>query len=127
MNRPNTFNRRSWGEEHEELALKHLLGKGLKLVKKNFHFGKAGEIDLIMRDDEVWVFVEVKARRSHTFGLPEEAVTESKRRQIKRVARGFVHIMELKEYEARFDVIALDYVTGNKDQPEIRHSIDAFR
>lgn len=127
MNSSNNFDRRSWGEEHEELALNYLLEKDYRLVKKNFRLGRAGEIDIIMRDGELWVFVEVKARRNHTFGLPEDAVTESKRRQIKRIAKGFLHIMELKEYEARFDVVAVDYVTGREGRPEIRHHVDAFR
>ena len=120
-------NLRSWGAEGEEMALECLLQKGYRLVKKNFRFGRAGEIDLIMRDGEVWVFVEVKARRNRAFGAPEESITPAKRKQILRIARGFVHVMELTDYEARFDVIAIDYTTGSKGQPEIRHHIDAFR
>ena len=127
MNSSTLFNRRSWGADHEEIALDYLLQKNYRLVRKNFRFGKAGEIDLVMRDGDVWVFVEVKARRSHTFGRPEDAVTQSKRSQIKRIAEGFVHVMKMKEYEARFDVIAIDYVTGTQAEPEIRHHIDAFR
>ncbi len=126
MDSPDNFNHRSWGEEHEEFALAFLLQKGYRLVRKNFRFGKAGEIDLVMRDDEVWVFVEVKARRSHTFGLPEDAVNEAKRKQLRRIAKGFVHVMELSEYEARFDVVAVDYATGSGGEPEIRHHVNAF-
>ncbi|MGE3802638.1 MAG: YraN family protein [Candidatus Kapaibacterium sp.] len=126
MDAPKKLNVRAWGTEHEELALTFLLEKGYQLVKKNFRFGKAGEIDLVMRDGEVYVFVEVKARRSHTFGLPEEAVNEGKRKQIRRIAKGFVHVMDLKEYEARFDVVAVDYATGSEGKPEIRHHVDAF-
>jgi len=123
----NGVNRRSWGEEHEERALNYLLEKGYRLVKKNFRFGRQGEIDLILRDGEVWVFVEVKTRRSHVFGTPEEAVTPAKRKQLRKVAQGFAYVMGLTEYEARFDVVAIDYATGSGGRPEIRHLTDAFR
>lgn len=121
------FNRRSWGAEGEELALRCLQDKGYQLVRKNFRFGRAGEIDLVMRDGDVYVFVEVKARRSTQFGAPEDAVTPFKRKQIIRIAYGFFHVMKLTEYEARFDVIAIDYTTGKNGEPEIRHYVDAFR
>ncbi len=120
-------NRRSEGAGYEELALNYLIDQGYKLLKRNFHFGRAGEIDLVMKDGETYVFVEVKARRSHTFGTPEEAVTLGKRKQIRRVAEGFVHVHKLIDYTARFDVVAIDFVTGKPGEPEIRHHIDAFR
>ena len=120
-------NLRAWGVEQEAIALAYLLEKGYRLVKRNFTFGKAGEIDLVMRDREVYVFVEVKARKNHFRGTPEDAVDERKRTQLKRVARGFIHVSGLKSYEARFDVVAIDYATGAPGKPEIRHLIDAFR
>jgi len=119
-------NRRADGATFEELALRFLLERGYRLVKRNFRCGRTGEIDLVMRDGEIWVFIEVKGRRTHGFGLPEDAVTPSKRRQIRRVAEGFVHINNLREYQARFDVVAVDYATGIAGEPEIRHHVDAF-
>ena len=119
-------NRRSDGTAHEEIALRYLLDRGYTLIQRNFHFGRAGEIDLVMRDGDIHVFVEVKARRSHRFGLPEEALTPSKRRQIRKVAEGFIYVNGLTEYTPRFDVVAIDYVTGTGGEPEIRHHIDAF-
>jgi putative endonuclease len=126
MDDPLNINRRADGADNEQIALDYLLERGYRLVKKNFHFGRSGEIDLVMRDGEVYVFIEVKARRSREFGTPEDAVTPSKRKQIRRVAEGFVHVMELSDYEARFDVVAVDYVTGRDGEPEIRHFKDAF-
>ncbi|MEO5928633.1 MAG: YraN family protein [Candidatus Kapaibacterium sp.] len=119
-------NRRADGAIHEEIALEYLLGLGYTLVGRNFHFGRAGEIDLIMRDGAAYVFIEVKGRRSHGFGLPEEALTPAKRRQIRKVAEGFIYINKIAESEARFDVVAVDYVTGIGGKPEIRHHINAF-
>ena len=121
------FNRRAFGENHEELALVFLEEKGLVFVERNFHFGRYGEIDLVMRDRDTLVFVEVKARRSHRFGTPEDAVDRRKRAQIRKVARGYVHLRQLIDFVPRFDVIAIDYVTGTGGRPEIRHLVDAFR
>lgn len=126
MNVERKENRRADGSAHEERVLRYLLGRGYTLVRRNFHFGRAGEIDLVMRDGDTYVFVEVKARRSHGFGLPEEAVTPSKRRRVRRVAEGFIHINGLAGKNVRFDVVAIDYATGRGGQPEIRHYIDAF-
>jgi putative endonuclease len=119
-------NRRAEGADNERIALEYLLGLGYRLVRKNFRYGKVGEIDLVMRDREVYVFVEVKGRRTHQYGMPEEAVTPGKRQQVRRVAKGFVYVMDLTDYEARFDVVAVDYVTGHGGEPEVRHHIDAF-
>ena len=119
-------NKHEDGIYHEEIALGYLLERGYRLIKRNFRFGKLGEIDLVMRHGAVYVFVEVKARRSHDFGLPEEAVTPAKRRKIRKVAEGFIYINNLTDYEARFDVIAIDYLTGEDGRPEIRHYVNAF-
>lgn len=119
-------NRRSDGAEHEALALRYLLERGYRLVKQNFRFGRSGEIDLVMADGDVFVFVEVKCRRTHSHGTPEDAVTPAKRRRIRRIAEGFFYVMQIPAYEARFDMIAIDYVTGTSDHPEIRHHINAF-
>ena len=119
-------NKRSIGQEFEEIALAFLEKLGYRLVAKNFHFGRAGEIDLVMIDGDTYVFVEVKGRKSHTFGLPEEAVTPAKRKTIKQVARGFFYVNRTKRPIGRFDVVAIDYVTGSRGAPEVRHYQNAF-
>ena len=63
-----------WGEEY---ARKYLETKGLHFISKNVR-SPHGEIDLIMKDGETIVFIEVKTRASTTNGYPEEAITESK-------------------------------------------------
>jgi putative endonuclease len=122
-------NRRQDGAEHETLALRYLESKGLVLVRENFTFGKVGEIDLVMRDGATWVFVEVKCRRNYRFGPPEQSIPPSKQRVIRRVAEGFIHLWQLLDdphFEARFDVVAVDYVSGVDGRPEIRHLVNAF-
>ena len=64
------------GKRGEDIAARFLLEKGLALIARNFR-DKFGEIDIIAKDRETLVFVEVKTRRSHRFGLPQEAVTPS--------------------------------------------------
>ncbi len=80
---------------------------------------RGGEIDLIARDGDCLVFVEVKTRRSHQYGAPEESITSAKQAQIVRTARHYLarHPTDL---DVRFDVVALS-------QGEARLHRDAFR
>lgn len=73
------------GRAGEELAARFLLEKGWVLLERNWRGGGA-EIDLIFQDGQETVFVEVKTRRSHTSGYPEESITATKRRHIERAA-----------------------------------------
>lgn len=66
-----------FGQEAESKALNFLTNKGYKLLEKNYRFGKA-EIDLLMKDDNILVCVEVKARTSHFFGSPESFYHQKK-------------------------------------------------
>lgn len=122
----NAPNKRDLGSEFEDLALSFLQSLGYRLVQKNFRFGRTGEIDLVMLDGDVHVFVEVKGRRSHTYGLPEEAITQSKKSTMKKVAQGFFHVNRRVTPTGRFDVVAVDFVTGSNGKPEIRHYLNAF-
>ncbi len=117
------MNTHALGSENEDIAENYLTAKGYTILERNFHVGKSGEIDIICRDGNILVFVEVKSRRSYEYGTPEDAVTPSKRDTIRRTAQRYVHIHNANNCECRFDVIALDYVSGN---PEIRHWVHAF-
>ncbi len=93
------------GAYGEELAYRYLVNRGLLLRQRNFRT-RYGEIDLIMQDDQVIVFVEVKYRSSIRFGSPLEAVNLSKQRQIKKIAR--IYLTQLGcEPQCRFDVIGI--------------------
>lgn len=93
------------GQKGEELALKHLKEKGYEIVKTNWRFGKE-EIDIIAKNEEYLVIVEVKTRRSNYFGEPEIAVTKRKQRILIRAAHAFVTQREI-DLEVRFDIIAI--------------------
>ena len=90
----------------ESLAAKHLKARGCKILAQNYR-ARRGEIDIVVRDGEFTVFVEVKTRRSLKFGLPQAAVTLQKQRQISKVALAYLQTQNLLDAPCRFDVIAI--------------------
>ena len=90
----------------ESLAVKHLKARGCEILARNYR-ALRGEIDIIVRDGEFTVFVEVKTRRSLKFGLPQAAVTLQKQRQISKVALAYLQAQNLLDAPCRFDVIAI--------------------
>lgn len=110
------------GRVGEDDAVEFLLKKGYSVLKRNFRFGH-GEIDIIARDAEVLVFVEVKARWSVSHGEPEDAVTAAKRKQLRKTAEGYLYEYDCECVPCRFDVVAIDYTAP---EPELRHYVDAF-
>lgn len=117
---------RETGVLGEDLALGYLVGKGYEVVERNYRT-RLGEIDLILRGENVLVFVEVKTRRGRGFGDPLEAVTPGKRSRVRRMAEvylakqgpGFVEEFE----EIRFDAVG---VLVGRGANEISHVEDAF-
>ena len=113
------------GRYGEQLAREFIEGKGYCFLRKNYRYERA-ETDLIFEDREnkILVFVEVKTRRSKSFGEPEEAVTFAKQVQLVKSAEGFV--MENPDFEAfemRFDVVSIFIHAGRK---EINHIENIF-
>jgi putative endonuclease len=115
-------NKRREGSRGENLAAEHLERTGYRIVERNYRFER-GEIDLIAKDGEELVFIEVKARRSDAFGPPEDAITTQKQEQIKRVAEGYLFERQIEEQACRFDVVAITFNHGKADIRVIR---DAF-
>lgn len=112
------MNTKILGTKGETIAAKFLQNKGYKILKKNFA-SKLGEIDIIAKQDETIVFVEVKTRSSKLFGLPCEAVTPRKQGKIRQVALGFLKQTKNMETPCRFDVIE---IIGD----DVRHIENAF-
>ena len=96
----------SLGKQGEELALKFLRKKGYKILESNYKT-KLGEIDIIATDKDAVCFVEVKLRNSLRFGLPQEAVSVVKQRQISKAALQFLKINNLLDKKARFDIVSI--------------------
>jgi putative endonuclease len=103
------------GRIGEELARTHLEAKGYRIVATNFRC-RWGEIDLIARDGREWVFVEVRTRRSGTYGGPEESITESKARHLILAAQDF--LAQCSEAGAdpdwRIDLVAIRLGAGRR-------------
>ena len=104
---PNNKKERLSGAEAEQLALDFLQAKGLELVVKNFRT-RRGEIDLIMRDNAVLVFVEVRFRSNLNFGTAEESITAQKCQRLSSAAQAYMQREGLTEkVSARFDAVAI--------------------
>ncbi|MBE5869739.1 MAG: YraN family protein [Lachnospiraceae bacterium] len=102
------MNKRQIGSKKEELAAAFLREKGVQIVRKNYRI-RQGEIDLIGYEDRVLIFVEVKYRSAKRAGLPEDAVTTAKKRQICKVALFYLNQNKLgTDIPCRYDVIAID-------------------
>jgi len=102
------MNTRAIGTAYEDLACEHLESEGMQVLARNYRV-KIGEIDIIARDGEELVFVEVKYRASMDFGGAEYAIPLSKQRTIRRTAQWF-----MKEYHipgdafCRFDAVLVN-------------------
>ena len=112
----------TFGRKSEILAIDHLRSLGYRIVASGYRT-KGGEVDIIARDGDVLVFVEVKARRSGE--PPEDSVGSRKRERIIRAARAYITRYRLQDSTFRFDIVALTALPDRK--PEIRLFRDAFR
>lgn len=103
------FSRRKIGNHYEELANKYLVRQGFSLIEQNFS-AKCGEIDLIMRDQNTIVFIEVKYRKNTSYGHAAEMVTSSKIRKLIKTANVWLLKQGLSAHSTdfRFDVIAIE-------------------
>ncbi len=110
------------GKEGERLAERYLRKKGYRLVERNYR-SPVGELDLIVLDRRVIVFVEVKTRTQERFGLPLESVHPIKQRNMMKAALFFLSQHRLHDREARFDVIGVSFEGG---EPIIEHIENAF-
>lgn len=110
------------GKQGEETAVKFLEQKGFVILERNFSYEKA-EIDIIARDKNEIVFIEVKTRTGNKF-FPEEAVSRTKQKNIFRAAEAFLFEKKLEDMPVRFDVVAVQIVNRKN---KIEHFIDAFR
>ncbi len=120
-NKANTVTK---GKNSEQLAAHYLAEHGLILQTANFQ-NRRGEIDLIMTELDIWVFVEVKYRKNTHFGGAIAAVSVKKQQKIKQCAAFYLQQAGLNEYNTpcRFDVIAMQ---GDINNPEITWLKNAF-
>lgn len=113
------------GKKAEDLAAEYLVKNGYKILVRNFRFQKS-EIDIIAEKENLIVVIEVKARSTDFFILPQEAVTKGK---IKSIVLAANHFMEEfnKNQEVRFDIISvLPDTNGNLVIEHIKDAFEAF-
>lgn len=117
---------RLFGDRGERLAAKFLKRQGMRVIARQ-HRSRLGEIDLIALDAGCVVFIEVKTRRSHSAGRPEESVTWAKQRQLTRLALEYLKRRRwLGTRSSRFDVVAVTW-PADRSKPEIVHFRNAFQ
>jgi putative endonuclease len=111
--RPKPTARQGLGRTGERLAAEALLSKGYSILERNFRC-RQGEIDLVAEDEQDIIFVEVKARRGISFGLPEDALTLRKRRKLAEVASYYLDLHTCSDRSWRIDVVAVQFSSSGK-------------
>ncbi|MDB6110607.1 MAG: hypothetical protein JWR69_2357 [Pedosphaera sp.] len=111
------------GELGELAAKQHLRGLGLKFLTANFR-SKRGEIDLIFRDNECLIFVEVKARSSESWIRPAAAVNARKRRLLSQTALDYLKLLKQPPVKIRFDIV--EVLLSDGEVAEVRHLPNTF-
>ena len=97
---------RAFGRDGEDAAARYLSALGFEVLKRNLR-GPSGEIDIVAREGATLVFIEVKARRSRTYGSALGAVDARKRRRLRAAAADYLQFVA-PEAKARFDVLTID-------------------
>jgi putative endonuclease len=115
------------GARGEKLAAKFLRKQGYKVLYRNFKpkHGGGGQIDIVCRDHETLVFVEVKTRNTDYFGRPVDAVHSDQQRRISRGALAWLRMLDNPEIVFRFDVVEVMMLADEK--PELALVRDAFK
>jgi putative endonuclease len=109
------------GDEGEWIAKKYLTDKGYQVLETNFRFKKL-EVDIIALINKTLVFIEVKTRKSNTFGEPETFVNKQKQQFLIAAAHHYITKNNL-DFESRFDIIA---ITQNNNNQTVKHLEAAF-
>lgn len=110
------------GKQGEEIALQYLKDKGYTILERNWR-NSHKEIDIVAKDGDTLVIVEVKTRHTSTFGEPYEAVTQVKERLLVSAANSYICKFNM-DCDTRFDIVSI--ILPQKGEPIIEHIEDAF-
>jgi len=113
------------GARGEKAAARYLRRRGYKILLKNFRSGKA-EVDLVARQKDWLVFVEVKTRETEQFGAPSEAVDRDKQRNLSKAALDYLRMLGNPRIHFRFDIVEVIIANGSKKPDDIRLIQNAF-
>jgi putative endonuclease len=112
------------GARGEKLACGFLRQEGYKILYRNFRSRRGGEVDIVCRDGDTLVFVEVKTRTGIDFGRPAEAVNLAKQKLIARGALAWLQLLDNPDILVRFDIV--EVVFGENGEPRFDLVRDAF-
>jgi putative endonuclease len=98
--------RQSLGKRGEDLACEELQRRGYAILDRRFRT-RCGELDIVAKEENVLVFVEVKARSNCSFGSPFESLTWQKRRRLSAMAESYLFLKRLSGVACRFDVVSI--------------------
>ena len=120
-----TIQRQNLGKTGEDIAARELERRGYAILARRYRT-RYGEIDIVARDGETTVFVEVKARISDEFGSAAEAVTRPKQRRLACMASDYLARNQLSNAPSRFDVVAIDGAGGPSEVVTVyAHAFDS--
>ena len=111
------YQRHITGKKGEDIATQFLIENGYKIIDRNFS-SKQGEIDIIAKEKEEYVFIEVKARKNKKYGDPIEAIDKNKINHIKKSIKYYLYINNLENEFIRIDIIEIKYI---QDKIYINH------
>ena len=109
----------------EKIAGRFLRRQGYKILYRNFRGRRGGEIDLICRDRDTLVFIEVKTRTREDFGRPLAAIDQRQRERISRGALAWLRLLDNPDILFRFD--AVEVMIGEEAKPRVELIRDAFQ
>lgn len=103
------YERHITGKEGEDIATQFLEKNGYKILDRNFNT-RQGEIDIIARDKEEYVFIEVKTRKNKEYGQPIDAIDKNKINHLKKAIGYYLYVNKLENKFIRIDVIEVKYI-----------------
>lgn len=113
------MDRYALGITGEQMAAEYLIEKKYEIISKNVFYTNVGELDIVAKDGQTLVFVEVRTRKDNMFGHPLETLTKAKQLKIVKASRRYIQEYKVKASSYRYDVIAI--LNEN-----IEHIVNAF-
>jgi putative endonuclease len=118
-----TRERLELGKDGEDLALKKVESLGYQCIARNYRCS-VGELDLVARDGETLVFIEIKTRKGKSLDYAKEAVHARKQRQMSKVALAYMKKTGCEDAKARFDVVVIHQKGTEREIEVIRNAFD---
>jgi putative endonuclease len=111
------------GKQGEDIAVAYLKKRGYQIIERNYTC-LFGEIDIVAKDKNTLVFVEVKSRKSEVFGDPQLAVGLEKQKKMSRISLKYLEEKKLYPCDARFDVVAVKMLPAGNTIELIQNAFD---